>query len=162
MLADAIGEPEHASTAKTDSIVSLDTSFDKKPGLSTKRYNHINKIVSSNKSLLVFVHGVGGDPNKTWKSFFRVLKADKVLGDWDVLNYGYGGTPLIGFGKSTTLETEAKKFVSTLNLNDISNYKNMVIVAHSVGGLLVQRAILDSEELSQNLSPSRVMFKSGV
>ncbi len=95
--------------------------------------------------LVVFIHGIKGDPVKTWdneeqKIFWpRALAEDPDFTNADVLSFGYEsecGPSLnireIATHLHTTLETAMAKIP----------YRSLSFVAHSMGGLVVREFIL--------------------
>ena len=45
---------------------------------------------------IVFIHGFGGDPRKTWGDFPALLAADARLKDWDIFSVGYASMIVCG------------------------------------------------------------------
>jgi triacylglycerol esterase/lipase EstA (alpha/beta hydrolase family) len=94
------------------------------------------------KLLILFVHGLGGG-DETWGSFERLLKTDQVLrGRIDVAFYTFRtrlfrwlptwqSTPLQDLAKGLATEVRAKH----------ANYSKILMVCHSLGGLIAKRFI---------------------
>ena len=137
----------------------------KEATLSTLRKN-------STENAIVFIHGFGGDPTGTWGKFPELLMENKTLIGWDVYSLGYlsglapdfkglwTGNPSVG--------TIAGYIYAQAFLGDLDRYKALVFIAHSMGGLVVQRALLDYDELLDRTThvflfgtPSKGLRKAG-
>lgn len=103
-----------------------------------------------NKTAVVFVHGLMGDYRKTWGRFPELVCEDSDLAHCDALCWGYPSTipwlPLPFVGRrlpELPLVSEALR-TSLTNGGPGSSYDDLVLVAHSMGGLIVLRMILDA------------------
>jgi pimeloyl-ACP methyl ester carboxylesterase len=104
---------------------------------------------------MVFVHGFYGDVAATWASFLAQLLGDRRLNDWDVYSAGYATNLSIDLPIWTSdpeIKLCASGLATKLKHTPLDRYGAVALVAHSMGGLVVQRAILDSEELRQRLT----------
>jgi len=108
------------------------------------------------KTAIVFIHGFMGDPRKTWGNFPRYLIEASVLNDWDIFSLGYPTSiwfDLVGFWKAdpdinslaVSLKTRLKTDAALMNRTAIT------LIAHSMGGLAVQRALLDAPDLVKRI-----------
>lgn len=112
-----------------------------------------------NKSVVLFVHGLGGSED-TWGHFEKFLTADKGLGV-DVRYYEYPspilGIPVIGLVKNicqyiSTLRNKVSfKFSSIQDLAQglktyideyLQDYDEIILVGHSLGGLIIRQYLL--------------------
>lgn len=97
---------------------------------------------SANESLILFVHGLGGKrygEKSTWGNFPKFLFED--LAKVDIGMYQYRTlTGRLNFTKSVSLEDEAKVFAGLVR-DQLTPYKNIVIIGHSMGGLLCKAVI---------------------
>jgi pimeloyl-ACP methyl ester carboxylesterase len=110
----------------------------------------------SNRSIIVFIHGLWGDPITSFKSdgasssWPQLMIADtrKVLGATSPSQYGYVvlGYPAGTDGKLSPVDV-AKRLKDDLESNTDFNlsrdYDEILFVAHSLGGLIAQQIILD-------------------
>ena len=100
---------------------------------------------------VAFVHGFTGSAGKTWGSFPDFLVADPRLAGWDVYSLGYKTDLRIdipGVWKAKPdLEKLALQLRTSAGLGVLKKYRVLSFVAHSMGGLVVQRALLDDPDL---------------
>jgi pimeloyl-ACP methyl ester carboxylesterase len=108
-----------------------------------------HREVPSNKSAIVFIHGFGGSPEKTWQQFPSLLADDGRLEGWNIHSLGYPtgiALDLVGIWKADpNLATLADGLRTKAQLPPLKGYDNLVLIAHSMGGLVVQRAIVDDD-----------------
>ncbi len=105
---------------------------------------------------IVFLHGFSGDAALTWGSFADQLLEETTLRSWDVLSIGYPtglrvdvpdlwsadpGIPLLALGLRTAL-----------SVRPLDGYRSIALVAHSMGGLVAQRALVDDATLASRTS----------
>jgi pimeloyl-ACP methyl ester carboxylesterase len=110
-----------------------------------------HRTTESNPAGMVFVHGFSGDALKTWGKFPDLLKAERRLEGWDVYSLGYHtglSLDVVGIWRANPgLAMLAGLLVARAALAPLKRYRSLALIAHSMGGLVVQRAILDSPEL---------------
>jgi pimeloyl-ACP methyl ester carboxylesterase len=104
--------------------------------------------------VIVFVHGIFGDADGTWRYsptvyWPRLLLDDTAFRDSDVYVASYS-TPYLG----NTMNVE--EVVTNLNnrlVNDgvFSEHREVVFVCHSLGGLVIQRLLLTFREYAQQV-----------
>lgn len=99
---------------------------------------------STNESIVVFVHGLGGRRYGTWGNIPGFLFND--LPDLDVGLYDYSsGIRRVHRRSSVSLGRHAKEFADSLR---DSGFRNVVLVGHSMGGILckaVVKELVDSQ-----------------
>ena len=116
---------------------------------------------------IVFVHGLNGDFHQTWtakksRMFWPAQLLPSIVGQEKVriLSYGYDSNLglFIENQSSNSLAYHAEQFVTQLVANRRlrkANERPLVFVAHSLGGLLVKRALIYSADIydmrSENL-----------
>lgn len=103
---------------------------------------------------LIFLHGFSGDRDDTWDRFPSLVAAE--VPDCDIYLFGYTTTfqpDIVGVWSadpdlpilSTLLQTE-------MGIEPLVNYQSLALVAHSMGGLVVQRALVDYEDLRSKVA----------
>lgn len=96
---------------------------------------------AQNDTLLIFVHGLGGHrygPKSSWGNFPRLIFRDFPSIDVGLYTYRtrFGRWK---FWESIPVASEAEIFAHVLR--DLRGYKNYILVAHSMGGLVCLSAI---------------------
>lgn len=110
---------------------------------------------TGSKAAIVFVHGFTGKSMDTWADFPALLASDPAIGAWDVFSLGYPtrifpGIP--GWSGPPGIQTLATDLCTTLSHAPLADRRAIAIIAHSMGGLVAQRAILDNPELAGRVS----------
>jgi pimeloyl-ACP methyl ester carboxylesterase len=97
-----------------------------------------------NQRAVLFVHGILGDPDGTWRakgarqSFPDLIFSDPQLQDYDVFRFEYR-TSLTG---GDAINDVAKQLHAQIANEDLDQYR-WVLLAHSMGGLVCMRYILN-------------------
>jgi pimeloyl-ACP methyl ester carboxylesterase len=95
---------------------------------------------------VVFIHGIFGDADGTWtnadgKSFFQFLKEAPGVGD-KVDIYAFGYASHMFKNGSLNINEAANLLDQTLENDGVWDYKSVVFVVHSMGGLVAMREII--------------------
>ena len=103
---------------------------------------------SSTKAIL-FVHGFGGESHQTFGMLPAFLAGDTALTDWDIHCFGYStklSPDITGvWAADPPISTLAEYLVGVVKDGRYSQYQELAIIAHSMGGLIVQQALLAGE-----------------
>jgi pimeloyl-ACP methyl ester carboxylesterase len=106
--------------------------------------------------VLLFVHGYSGDLTATWGDFPSLLRLEPRLHGWDIFSLGYSTSLFPNFrylwSAQPSIATLADLFRTHLGYGTLSGYRRIAVLAHSMGGLLVQRAILDEPKILNRTS----------
>jgi pimeloyl-ACP methyl ester carboxylesterase len=109
-----------------------------------------------NKAAIVLIHGFGGDIRDTWKYFPQLLQDDPSLQEWDIWMLGYPTqlrVDLVGLWTGNPdLRKVALRVATDATHSELGKYKTLGLIAHSMGGLVAQRALLDDPALLQRTS----------
>jgi pimeloyl-ACP methyl ester carboxylesterase len=135
------------------------------------RINEVRKRQGIDRAIL-FIHGFSGDQQGTWGLFPTLIGTDTALNDWDILSLGYGTSLLPDvrgiWSADPDLPILAIHLRTRLEMPPLADYRAFAIVAHSMGGLVVQRALLDNPALVPRVShlllfgtPSNGLRKAG-
>jgi pimeloyl-ACP methyl ester carboxylesterase len=116
----------------------------------------LNDHRSKNQDVaVVFLHGFSGNGD-TWNGFIKLLMQDQRVDSWDIFGICYPTALRIDISNlwaaDPDIETLATGLVTTLSLPPFDRFKCVALIAHSMGGLVVQRAIVDSPTLAARLS----------
>ena len=105
---------------------------------------------AASSSAIVFIHGFAGAAYMTWGTFLRTLLTDVRLSGWDIYSLGYRSRFAVDVPVWTSdprLDVCAIGMRTKLRHPPLDEYKAIAVVAHSMGGLVVQRAVVDDIEL---------------
>lgn len=109
----------------------------------------------SSKTAIVFLHGFSGDAEKTWQGFPQFLLVDPRLKGWDVWSVGFPTSLYPELRGLWTADPGIALLATELHTRcvcgDLVQYVRLVLIAHSMGGLVAQRAIVDSTDLAQRI-----------
>jgi hypothetical protein len=113
-----------------------------------------HRVTPSATAAIVFVHGFGGDAKKTWGKFPDFLAADAALKRWDILSIGYPTTllrPDISglWSAQPPLQSVSGELRARTGHKPFDRYGALAFIAHSMGGLVVQHALLDPDDDGQ-------------
>lgn len=115
----------------------------------------------NSNSAILFVHGFSGEAEKTFGASPNLLMADEEMNGWDMYPLGYSGNVVPEMGKNIwACASDIKRnsdFLLTSIKNKFSKYKRIAIVAHDLGGIVVQQALLELEKEDLNRI-SHVLF----
>lgn len=105
---------------------------------------------------IVFIHGFGGDAEATWGRFPQWLEQDKRLAGWGIYTLGYSTHLRVDVVKLWSADPDLGKVAMRLSTEachgELGTLKSLCLVAHSMGGLATQRALLDDPELARRTS----------
>jgi len=125
-----------------------------KPGAEPSKFS---KKTSTNRKIMVFVHGVTGTASETWRYsgpagrayWPDIVKDDERLKDYDIFVASYY-TPQVDIGP--TINDIAQALRKDLEANKIlpdsadprsrANYDEVIFVAHSMGNLVVRNMLI--------------------
>lgn len=107
---------------------------------------------NNNKQAIVFIHGFTGQPDETWRDFAEFLKLIPALNEFDILSIGYPSSKKLDipfWSSDPAISTIAKYVVQAIDMN-LKTYESIHFIAHSMGGLVLQRLIVD-DYANQNI-----------
>lgn len=106
---------------------------------------------------VVMIHGFGGDAATTWGNFPTLLKAETSLSNWDIYSIGYSTSlsfDVAGIWSADPALITLGGLLNTItDVPPLNRYEALAIMAHSMGGLLLQKALLANPTLRKRVSP---------
>ncbi len=113
-------------------------------------------------NLLLFVHGFSGESKDTFGNIPTMLQSDANFKGWAMKPLGYLPIAQPKLGKDIWgAIRDIDKIAGYLNTSiqcKFSKYDRIAIVAHSLGGLVAQKAILDLSAEDRNRISHLIMF----
>ena len=94
---------------------------------------------NDNKSLVIFVSGLGGA--KTWESLKTLMLKDSSLKKFDAYVFD-------SLEKGENIIQTSAQLKRLLNSDQISSYSELYIVAHSIGGIITKNYLLNRLQTS--------------
>ena len=120
---------------------------------STKGHKEVKTIFRESpgaNNLLLFIHGFSGEAGNTFGNIPEMLMKDSRMDGWDMKPFGYSQYISPEMGKDIWAGIEdidrISNYLCTSVKYKFDKYDRIAIVAHSLGGLIAQRAILDFKE----------------
>ena len=116
------------------------------------------------KGLIVFVHGLAGHATTTWADFQIVVKNYSEFKDYDIIFYGYASLNSGASSNALLFYQGLKKFSVPIEQSPeihrtiTEGYKNIILVAHSLGAIVVRRALLFAGKDNADWLPFCKMF----
>jgi pimeloyl-ACP methyl ester carboxylesterase len=105
---------------------------------------------------VVMIHGFGGDAASTWGNFPTLLAAEPSFHSWDIYSVGYSTSlsfDLAGiWSADPALITLGGLLNAVTDVPPLSSYQALGLMAHSMGGLLLQKALLTNPALRERVS----------
>lgn len=106
----------------------------------------------NNRKAIVFVHGFSGTCKETWGKFPSLLHTDEDLSSFDVYSWNY---PSGIVGQQPPVRRIGQQLRTYLS-NVISQYEEIYLISHSLGGLVVQYMIIDELQNGHAAELSRI------
>lgn len=111
------------------------------------------------KNLVIFVHGFNGHATDTWNNFPKLIRENNDFNQSDIIFYGYDSLKgqvnnmglsfyraLIQFIENSPNSLGYKREV----IDYCFKYNNIIIVGHSLGALVIRKALLFAKKDNKN------------
>jgi pimeloyl-ACP methyl ester carboxylesterase len=124
----------------------------------------VKKVFRNEKfnNVILFVHGFSGDAHNTFGKIPELFKQESRLDGWDMFPFGFNANVNPEMGKDVWATVRDINRVSD-NLSSAIKYKfkaydRIAIVAHGLGGIVAQRAILNLNENNRDRISHVLLF----
>src|SRR6185295_18449640 len=107
----------------------------------TGKHQNAPLLMANKSSLLLFVHGLGGDAIGTWRGFPELINRDGELSSRFDVGFFQFPTSLVRLPfskKFPRIQTLASALKTQIN-NTFNGYQSIKLVCHSLGGLIARR-----------------------
>jgi pimeloyl-ACP methyl ester carboxylesterase len=116
--------------------------------------SNITTIRNENKDrAVIFLHGFTGNRDDTWDRFPGLLGT--AISDWDIFTLGYATTLLpdiVGiWSADPDLPILSTMLRTQLEMPPFKDYGSLALIAHSMGGLIVQKALVQDPQVAQRV-----------
>ena len=100
------------------------------------------------KSAILFVHGLGGKPRKTWAVFPQLIMGSSLGQNFDIFCYGYSSKIIFpGSPDVASLINEFNSFCQS----ELNQYETVIVISHSLGSIIVNGMLLKQETANINV-----------
>ncbi len=103
---------------------------------------------------MILVHGFRGHAVKTWGSFPQLINSDPELSRWSVSAFGFPSSTLsllrLPFTRLPRFRDRARELADHLRRFRADQYKSIVLVGHSLGGLVCIATLRQLERLGRD------------
>ncbi len=117
---------------------------------------------SDGNNLLLFLHGFSGESKDTFGNIPKMLQSDSNFDGWAMKSLGYSTVVQPKLGKDiwgAILDVDKiAGYLKTSIQYKLKGYDRIAIVAHSLGGLVAQKAILSLDKENINRISHLIMF----
>lgn len=98
-------------------------------------------------NLVLFVHGFSGDAAASFGEIPQLLMANNAMNGWDLMPLGYSQHVKPEMGKTVwASESDINRIADYLRSvieHKFNNYQRIALIGHSLGGLVIQQAIVE-------------------
>lgn len=114
------------------------------------------------KGLLLFIHGLGSNEKKTWGTFKSILFDDReIMNLYDIDFFKYTTKKIyIPFRKNLLSIANVSKSLKTQINASYDQYTEIILVCHSMGGLIARKYLLDEYASGAKLKVFKIIFYS--
>ena len=112
------------------------------------------------EALLLFIHGLGGVAERTWGHFPALIRADRDLAThFETAFYSYPTAilRLPFFAHAPRIQDLAAGLKNQIN-NRYASWKDIVLICHSLGGLVARKYLLDEVRIGNILRVSKIVL----
>lgn len=111
---------------------------------------------------VLFVHGFTGEADQSFGVLPDLLQSEPSLEGWDLFPLGYSGAITPNLGKDVWASVEdiqtIADYLKTAIKYKYSRYQRIAIIGYSLGGLVVQKAIVDLDKKERDKISHVLLF----
>ena len=107
-------------------------------------------------TVIIFVHGFGGDGVSTWtnnetNTYWPIMVThDHTFDGVDIFVYSYSNGLVSSLSSSLSIDELAANMRYVLVSQGITNYKKIIFLSHSLGGLITRAYLLDNRDVAEH------------
>jgi pimeloyl-ACP methyl ester carboxylesterase len=106
-----------------------------------------------NDVAIVFVHGFTGDLKGTWGKIPDFLQTEPDLSGWDLFGFGYQSRRRFDILRLWSADARLEEIaIELFSTPELRRCQRLAFVAHSMGGLVVERALVKYPDLRDRTS----------
>jgi tetratricopeptide (TPR) repeat protein len=140
---------------KSNSEITEPEDLDNEPQTIAKEPVIKFRETENSNSAVLFIHGFSGEAERTFSEVPKLLMSTDKMDGWDLFPVGYSGNIVPEMGKNvwacaSDIRRNSDYLVTSIK-NRFGKYKRIAIVAHDLGGIVAQQALLDlnSEDINR-------------
>lgn len=116
----------------------------------SKKITTVFKETETAQNVIIFIHGFAGYASETFGEIPELLMEEAKLEGWDLFPLGYSEHVVPDLGKQVWASVEdMERVVDHLQTSlqyKFGGYKRIALLAHGLGGLVVQRALVSVKD----------------
>ena len=116
------------------------------------------------KNVLIFVHGFSGEAANSFGEIPTYIMQDTTFDDWDLYPIGFSEFVKPALGKNIWASVEdiekIADYLTTSFKYKFEHYKNIAIIAHGLGGIVAQKAIINLNPIQLKRISHLLLFAS--
>ena len=111
------------------------------------------------KKVVIFVHGLGGSAKGSWGQFLELLKEDHDLDlEYGLFEYPTEIARIPLLQKKYSSIQDLAKALKTLIAYKCDRFDEVILVGHSLGGLVIRKYLLDEQISGHKTKVKKVLF----
>lgn len=129
-----------------------------------KEVKTVFKETEDANNVILFVHGFSGEASETFGKIPEWIASDPDMKGWDMYPFGFSEFVHPDKGKNVWASVDdinrVADHLAVSIKHRLERYHRVAIVAHSLGGLVAQRAILDLDEKDRARVTNLILFST--
>lgn len=122
---------------------------------SKKPATRVDHRAQGQDAALILIHGFSGNTGATWSGLVDLLLREPKIATWDIFGLGFPTSLRVDvpgiWAADPDLTILSQGLRTSLSLPPLNRYSALAIAAHSMGGLVIQRALLDDELIANRI-----------